>query len=128
MVQRRLSDFEVKQTREIMRHVTTPQGMGPEPIDRNIPRVGTGQVAVTSIPAQISYVDRNKISTKITNLSSVDVFWGTNAGVTSSNGDLLPAGRGNWVSIPLAKIIFVVCASGSTATISWAEAYVEEEN
>lgn len=90
---------------------------------RNVPRVGTGQLSVTSSAQQVSSVSRSKAATKITNLGSTDIYWGTNPTTSSTNGDLLPGGRGNWVSIPNATIIFVVCASGVTGSISWAEAY-----
>lgn len=129
MVQRTLSDFEAKQSKEVLRRATTPSGAWPTPIERNVTRVGTGQLTVTSTPQQLSYVDRNKVATIITNLStSVDVFWGTNSGLTTTNGDIIPAGKGNWKAIAGAVVIFVVCASGSTATISWAEAFDDEED
>jgi hypothetical protein len=99
-----------------------------KPIDRNITTVGTGQLTVTVLPQQLSYVSRNKTAVKITNLSAtVDVYWSTIGGLVAGdlgNGDLLPAGRGNWVSIPSPSIIWVAVAPGSgTARISWAEAY-----
>lgn len=117
-------DFALKRSAEAMRMATTPGGGYPPEIERNVPNVGTGQITVTSTPAQVSYVDRSKLTTKLTQLASgVDVFWGTNANVTISNGDLLLGTKGAWVSIPRAAIIFVVCAAGSTTNISWAEAY-----
>jgi hypothetical protein len=95
-------------------------------IPRNVTTVGTGQLTVTTLPQQISFVSRSKMAVKLTNLSAtVDVYWGTTSGLVSGdlgNGDLLPAGRGNWVSIPSPVVVFVVTATG-TARISWAEAY-----
>lgn len=122
-----LSDFDRKRSADIIRRATTPQGGYPKPIDRNIPSVGTGQVPVSSLAAQVSYVNRSKLCTKLTQLSTgVDVFWGTNSSVTPANGDLLIGQKGAWVSIPRAAVVFVVCASGQSTTISWAEAYDDE--
>jgi hypothetical protein len=102
-----------------------------QPIDRNIPAAGTGQILVTSTPQQVSYVNRTKLSTLLTMVSvGVDVYWGTNPTVTPfvsntqlGSGSLLVGIKGAWVSIIQAAVIFVVCASGSTAVITWSEAY-----
>jgi hypothetical protein len=104
-----------------------------DPIDRNIPAVGTGQILVTSTPQQVSYVNRSKISTLLTMVSvGTDVYWGTNPSVTAfvsntqlGSGALLPGIKGAWVAIIQAAVVFVVCPSGSTAVITWAEAYVD---
>lgn len=120
----RMSDFDKKRQVQTIVRATTPQGGQVEEIDRNVTTVGTGQLSVTSTPQQISLVARNKIATKITNLSATtEIFWGTTSSVSSSTGDLIPAGRGNWIGIPGASVVWVVCASGQTASISWAEAY-----
>jgi hypothetical protein len=96
---------------------------GPKPIDRNITDLATGQLTVTSVPQQINYVSTRRIATRLTNLSLNQVFYGPTSGVTISTGDLLPAGIGQWVSIPARGVIFVVCASGLTSLIAWADAY-----
>lgn len=122
----RMSDYDKKRNARVIARATTPQGgMIPE-IDRNVTTVGTGQITATTAPQQLSYVSRNKMAMKLTNLSAtVDVYWGTNSSLIpgdTGNGDLLPAGRGNWVNIPSPSIVFVATSTG-TARISWAEAY-----
>lgn len=90
---------------------------------RNLTNLATGQVFVTSSPQQLNMVNLNRAATKITNLGTTDIFYGAVPNVSSTTGDLLPAGRGNWVSIPARSVIFVVCASGQTGSVSWADVY-----
>jgi hypothetical protein len=90
---------------------------------RNVTDLATGQITVTSTPQQINYVQPNRIGTKLTNLSTNQVFYGPSFSVSVNNGDLLPPGVGSFVFIPCSSVIFVVCASGQTALISWADAY-----
>lgn len=111
---------------ELMRRATTPQGGQVGRIPRNITTLGTGQISVTTTPQQISYVDENRACIKITNLSSVEVFYGSTIGVSSTTGDLLPAGRGQWIEIPGGSTIFVVIAPATpqvNGLISWAEIF-----
>ena len=90
---------------------------------RNVTDLATGQITATSSPQQINYVSNRRIGTKLTNLSANQVFYGPTPGTTSNSGDLLPAGVGQWVFIPCRSVIYVVCAAGQTALISWADAY-----
>lgn len=90
---------------------------------RNVTDLGTGQLNVTSVPAQISYVSTRRSGIKITNLGGTEIFYGSTVGVNSTSGDLIPAGRGQWVFIPGGSTIFVVCAAGQTGSVSWAEVY-----
>jgi hypothetical protein len=95
----------------------------PPEAPRNVTDLATGQVAVTSTPKQINYVNNTRIGTKLTNLSTTQVFYGSTPGVTAASGDLLPAGVGSWIFVPCRSVIFVVCAAGQNAQISWADAY-----
>ena len=90
---------------------------------RNRTNLATGQLLVTSIPQQLNMVNERRAATKLTNLSTSDIFYGPTSGVSSATGDLLPAGRGNWISIPSGSVIWVVTASGVTGQISWADVY-----
>lgn len=119
----RMSDLDRKNQARLIQKATAPLGGSIPEIERNVTTVGTGQITATQTPQQLSYVSRDKIATKLTNLSATDIFWGTTQGVSPTSGDLLPGGRGNWVAIPGACVIWVVCAAGQTALMSWAEAY-----
>jgi hypothetical protein len=102
----------------------TVSGMGPN--FRNITHVGTGQITINSNAAsQISLVSGDRIATKITNLSQADIYYGTTPSVSQLTGDLLPGGRGKWVLIAGASVVWVIAATSAgvlqTATISFAE-------
>lgn len=122
----RMNDYDRKRNARLIERVATPQGGNVAPIDRNVTSVGTGQLTVTTVPQQLSYVSHERLAMKLTNLSStVDVYWSTSPTLIpgdTGNGDLLPAGRGNWISIPYPTVIWVATGSG-TARISWAESY-----
>jgi len=100
---------------------------------RNITTLGTGQLTVTINPQQIGVVSRKRTAIKLTNLSAVTEIWyGAIAGLTYQNGDFIPAGRGQWVSIPGASVIWVVCAPSTvqgtgSALMSWAEKYDDSD-
>lgn len=101
--------------------------------DRNVTTIGTGQLTVTVNPQQIGIVSRKRIAIKLTNLSvTTEIWWSSIPGLIpgsgqGGNGDLLPAGRGQWISIPGAAVIWVAVASG-TAQMSWAEKYEDDEH
>ena len=114
-------------TRATGRRIISKPTPAPRPIERNVTQAGTGQITVTSVPQQVNSVSSKKLATKLTQLANgVDVFWGTHAGLTTSNGDLLIGQKGAWIAIPRAVVVFVVCAAGQSTTISWAEAYADE--
>lgn len=110
--------------------------------DRNITSVGTGQLVITSTPQQIGVVSRKRSAIKLTNLSSTELWWTTIPGLVpgftgGGNGDIIPAGAGQWVSIPGPSVIWVACvasgvimtnglASTGTGRMSWAEKYAED--
>lgn len=123
------NDFALKRSADALKVATTPSGGYPEPIERNITTVGTGQLTVTTTPQQLSFVSREKMSVKLQYLSGGnDVYWSTTAGLIAGdtgNGDLLSSSsRGNWISIPSPNVVWVATATG-TARISWAEAYFD---
>lgn len=94
----------------------------PKENPRNVTELGTGQTTVTTTPQQISFVARNRSGIKLTNLSNTEVWYGESSSVSPTTGDLLAAGRSQWVSVPGCSILWVVTASG-TATIAWAESF-----
>jgi hypothetical protein len=90
---------------------------------RNTTKFGTGQAALSTSPAQLAGPRPGRSCFKVTNTSdSVDVYIGNSASVSVLNGDLLPAGKGQWVSYPTASAMWAVVSSG-TPTVTWSEVY-----
>jgi hypothetical protein len=97
----------------------SPQKFNP----RNFTNFGTGQIALSTTPVQIVGPRPGRICIKITNTSdTIDIYVGNSANVSISNGDLIPAGKGQWVSYETASTLFAVVSSG-TPTITWSEVY-----
>lgn len=89
---------------------------------RNEPKFGTGQVTVGTSPVQLVGPRPTRTSIRVTNLSQLDVYLGNSPSVTSTTGDLLCGGRGQWVSYDTASTVFAVVSVGS-AVIAWSEVY-----
>ena len=96
----------------------------PANIARNLTDFGTGQIAtVTTVPQQVNTVNLHRSGIKLTNLSGIEIWYGNSPGQANpTSGDLVPAGRGQWIFVPTRSVIFVATASG-TASMSWAEVY-----
>lgn len=118
----------MEQIRENLARKTPPQTSSDMATnDRNVTSIGTGQVTVTSTAQQVGIVSRLRSAIKLTNLSATtEIWWGTTQAVSPTTGDLIPAGRGQWVSIPGPSVIWVVTAS-SSAAMSWAEKYADND-
>ena len=81
----------------------------------------TGQVTVASTATLIVAARVGRASVMITNLGATDIYCGP-AGVTSTTGDLIVAGRGSGKVFDGGAEIWGVASSGSQA-VSYAEAY-----
>jgi hypothetical protein len=92
-----------------------------QPIQRNDTDFGTGQINVTTNPVQVVGPRSLRGAIKITNLTSTEIFLGNSSSVSTITGDLLPAGRGQWVKYDTASAIWAVATVA--ASVSWSEVY-----
>jgi hypothetical protein len=91
----------------------------------------TGQVSLESltVPVLICASRSNRGSIKITNLSTVDIWIGKTVRVSATSGDLLPGGRGQWISLPTKASIWALPsalnggASSTPTAVSFSEVY-----
>lgn len=79
----------------------------------------TGQVTLNGVTI-IAPSRASRAGIKITNLSAIDIYIGSSNAVTVLSGDLLPAGRGQWIFLPTQSALWGIPASG-TPVISFSE-------
>jgi hypothetical protein len=74
-------------------------------------------------PAIIATSRASRSSIKITNLTANDVYIGYSKGLTVANGELLPGGRGQWISLPTQSQIWGIPATGTQGSVSYSEIF-----
>jgi hypothetical protein len=102
-----------------------PTGKKFLPVDDNISpeNLETNQETITTSPTLIVAARAGRCSVLIMNLSATNEIWyGKNNRVSSTNGGLLPVGRGQWVAFNTQSAIWGVVAAGS-ASVCFTEVF-----
>lgn len=91
--------------------------------DQSCPEsMNCNQVTIEATATPIVAARATRAGIMLTNLGSTEVFYKQSDTVTTSNGDLLPAGRGQWKFIATKSQIWGIVAAGTQA-ISFVEVY-----
>lgn len=120
------------------RQIPLPKGLTPTQPQTSIPlpdaRVpvkdqlgaqagATGQNNQIGSTAVLLVPPRSRSGVDLTNLGAVDVWFGFDRFVTPTTGHLLLGVKGFSKFIAVQTPIWVVCATGSTGAVSWADIY-----
>lgn len=83
--------------------------------------IATGQVTVGTTATLVVAARSGRISVKVTDLGTVDLYCGT-ATVATTTGDLLAGVKGGSITIPTGAAVYCVVGTGTQA-VSFMEAY-----